>query len=115
MEGKDITVQGPGFTCKYHTMLVMLALDKHSSLLVFWSGTKKNEFYNMIYRCLGYKTFWVVMNALLHGSHKMSSDSKITSSLITIFYQVWCALFYIENDAKIFPVHYMQKVAEKGL
>ncbi len=65
MEGKDITVQGPGFTCKYHTMLVMLALDKHSSLLAFWSGTKKNEFYNMIYRCLGYKTFWVVINALL--------------------------------------------------
>jgi hypothetical protein len=25
-----------------------------------------------------------------------------------------CALFYIENDAEIFPVHYTRKVAEKG-
>ena len=32
----------------------------------------------------------------------------------TVFYQVWCALFYIENDAEIFPAHYTWKVAEKG-
>ncbi len=32
----------------------------------------------------------------------------------TIFYQVQCTLFYIENDAEIFPVHYTWKVAEKG-
>jgi len=31
--------------------------------------------------------------------------------LSTIFYRVWCALFYIENDAEIFPTW---KVAEKG-
>jgi hypothetical protein len=31
-----------------------------------------------------------------------------------VFYQVWCALFYIENDAEIFPAHYSWKVAEKG-
>ncbi len=31
-----------------------------------------------------------------------------------IFYHVYCALFYIENDAEIFPVHYTWKVAEKG-
>jgi hypothetical protein len=34
--------------------------------------------------------------------------------LINIFYQVYCTLFYIENDAEIFPVHYTWKVAEKG-
>ncbi len=33
---------------------------------------------------------------------------------LNVFYQVWCALFYIENDAEIFPVHYTWKVAEKG-
>jgi hypothetical protein len=33
---------------------------------------------------------------------------------ITIFYQVLCALFYIENDAVIFLAHCTQKVAEKG-
>ncbi len=32
----------------------------------------------------------------------------------TIFYQVQCAFFYIENDAEIFPVHYAWKVAENG-
>jgi hypothetical protein len=32
----------------------------------------------------------------------------------TVFYQVKCALFYIENDAEIFPAHYTCKVAEKG-
>jgi hypothetical protein len=25
-----------------------------------------------------------------------------------------CALFYIENDAEIFPAHYTWEVAEKG-
>jgi hypothetical protein len=32
---------------------------------------------------------------------------------ITVFYQVQCALFYIENDSEIFPVCYTWKVAEK--
>jgi hypothetical protein len=32
----------------------------------------------------------------------------------TVFYQVLCTLFYIENDAEIFPAHYTWKVAEKG-
>ncbi len=32
----------------------------------------------------------------------------------TVFYQVQCAFFYIENDAEIFPRHYTWKVAEKG-
>jgi hypothetical protein len=35
-----------------------------------------------------------------------------TSSL-TIFYQLYCTLFCIENDAEIFPAHYTWKVAEK--
>ncbi len=32
----------------------------------------------------------------------------------TVFDREWCALFYIENDAEIFPAHYTWKVAEKG-
>jgi hypothetical protein len=32
----------------------------------------------------------------------------------TIFYRVYCALLYIENDAEISPVRYTWKVAEKG-
>ncbi len=32
----------------------------------------------------------------------------------TVFYQVNCTLFYIENNAEIFPVHYTWKVDEKG-
>ncbi len=31
----------------------------------------------------------------------------------TVFYRVQCALFYIENDAGIFPAHFTWKVAEK--
>jgi hypothetical protein len=27
---------------------------------------------------------------------------------------VWCTLFYIENDAEIFPANYTWKVSEKG-
>ncbi len=37
------------------------------------------------------------------------SDAK---SLTTVFYQVYFALFYIENDAEIFPGHYTWKLAE---
>ncbi len=33
---------------------------------------------------------------------------------IACFTQVLCALFYMENDAEIFPAHYTWKVAEKG-
>ncbi len=32
----------------------------------------------------------------------------------TAFYRVQCALFYIENDAEIFPAQYTWNVAEKG-
>ncbi len=32
----------------------------------------------------------------------------------TLFYQVECTLFYMENDAEIFLAHYTWKVAEKG-
>jgi hypothetical protein len=32
----------------------------------------------------------------------------------TIFYRIWCALFYIENEAEIFPAYYTWKVVEKG-
>ncbi len=30
-----------------------------------------------------------------------------------LFYRVCCTLFYIENDAEIFPAHYTWKVTEK--
>ena len=40
--------------------------------------------------------------------------SRNTQTEDTIFFQVQCALFYIENDAEIFPAHYSWKVAEKG-
>ncbi len=32
----------------------------------------------------------------------------------TIFYRVLFALWYIKNDAEIFPAHYTLTVAEKG-
>ncbi len=31
-----------------------------------------------------------------------------------VFYQIYCALFYIDNYAEIFPAQYNQKVADKG-
>ncbi len=43
-----------------------------------------------------------------------SLEKQALSLASTVFYQVQCALFYIENDAEIFPVHYTWKVAEKG-
>jgi hypothetical protein len=33
--------------------------------------------------------------------------------LLPVFYRVYCALFYNENDAELFPAHYTWKVAEK--
>jgi len=32
-----------------------------------------------------------------------------------ILSSIKCTLFYIENDAEIFPAHYTYKVAEQGL
>jgi hypothetical protein len=40
---------------------------------------------------------------------------KDLAGMNTVFYQVKCTLFYIENDAEIYPLHYTWKVAEKGL
>ncbi len=37
-----------------------------------------------------------------------------TISMISVFYRVQCALFYMDNDAEIFPVNHTWKVAEKG-
>jgi len=34
---------------------------------------------------------------------------------VTILYRALCTLFYIENDAEIFPEQNTWKVAEKGL
>ncbi len=39
---------------------------------------------------------------------------QYSQSSINVFYQVQCALFYIENDAEILPVYYTFKVAVKG-
>ncbi len=35
------------------------------------------------------------------------------SDTFTVFYRIQCALFYIENDVEIFPVHCTWKVVEK--
>ncbi len=43
-----------------------------------------------------------------------SACKKVYIVLSTVFYRVQCALFYIENDAQIFPAHYTWKVAEYG-
>ncbi len=37
-----------------------------------------------------------------------------STNMFTVSYRVQCTLFYIENDAEIFPAHYTWKVAEKG-
>ncbi len=46
--------------------------------------------------------------------HLISSNSTLNSRLYIVFYRVLCALFYIENDAEIFPAHYTCRVAEEG-
>ncbi len=38
----------------------------------------------------------------------------LTKFTNTVFYQVQGTLFYVQNDAEIFPVNYTWKVAEKG-
>ncbi len=45
---------------------------------------------------------------------KKAKCNQFCQLLRTVFYCVWCALFYIEKDAEIFPAHYTWKVAEKG-
>ncbi len=44
----------------------------------------------------------------------MAKYNKTFLWLFAIFYQVKCALFYIENDAEIFPAYCTRNVAEKG-
>ncbi len=48
--------------------------------------------------------------------HKNAEHNNIEHNNMkhTVFYQVQCALFNMENDAEIFPAHYTWKVAEKG-
>jgi hypothetical protein len=43
-----------------------------------------------------------------------NTGKKSKNKGVTVFYQVSCALFYIENAAEIFPAHFTWKVAEKG-
>ncbi len=47
-------------------------------------------------------------------SFKYNQSENLWFLKYTIFYQVQCALLYIENDAEIFPAYYTWKVAEKG-
>ncbi len=44
----------------------------------------------------------------------MKNERNYSFNLIrtTVFYQVKCTLFYIENYTEIFPAHYTWKVAE---
>ncbi len=80
----------------------------HCILLTLFFGTKqrlKPNFPINLGLCGHNKTictFW----KNIHESNNKIKD--------TAFYQVWCTLFCIENDAEIFPVHYTWKVAEKG-
>jgi hypothetical protein len=48
------------------------------------------------------------------GNIKLKNKKRNIVKTITIFYQVHCTLFYIENYAEIFPAQYTWKVAEKG-
>ncbi len=41
-------------------------------------------------------------------------EMNFLSTRITVFYRVYYALFYIKNDAEIFPAHCTWKEAEKG-
>ncbi len=41
-------------------------------------------------------------------------DEYLQKKMNTIFYQVKCTLFYTENDAEIFSVHYSSYLTEKG-
>ncbi len=43
-----------------------------------------------------------------------NTPAYLEMKTFTVFYHVQCTLFYIENDAEIFPAHYTWKVAEKG-
>ncbi len=49
----------------------------------------------------------MTLNVILTCKH-------LPTLLSTVFYQVQCTLFYIENDAEIFPAYYTWKAAEKG-
>ncbi len=53
----------------------------------------------------------------LQRSHATKLDrTHSLKKVIAKFFRVQCAaLFYIENDAEIFPAHYTWKVAGKGL
>jgi hypothetical protein len=54
------------------------------------------------------------MKAFLSQDIVVTAPCLEKDHLFTVFYQVYCALFYIENIAEIFPAHYTWKVAEKG-
>ncbi len=43
-----------------------------------------------------------------------NTAKKSKNKRVIIFYQVSCALFYIENDTEIFPAHFTWKVAKRG-
>ncbi len=56
------------------------------------------------------------LTIFLHLSHPLHKKDlkKIMSFVNTVFYQIQCALLYIENNAEILSAHYTWKVAEKG-
>ncbi len=67
---------------------------------------------------------WAIQNFTIKGGGRVRGEQliKIRECFVkanicnqsTKFYRVQCTLFYIENDAEIFPAHYTWKVAEKG-
>jgi len=54
------------------------------------------------------------MKAFLSQDFVVKASCLEKDLLCTVFYLVYCALFYIENNAEIFPAHYTWNVAEKG-
>ncbi len=56
----------------------------------------------------------IMLSVIRLSGITLSVIMLIIIMLIIVFYQVQCALFYIENDAEKFPAHYTFKVVEKG-
>jgi hypothetical protein len=59
-------------------------------------------------------SLYLSVSLSLSLNHSLYFCLSYSVTSVTIYYQVKCALLYIENDAEIYPVHYTWKVAEKG-
>jgi hypothetical protein len=62
----------------------------------------------------GIAVTWLLGYRINYGCKKSLHVNITNFTRLPYFIEYSCALFYIENDAEIFPVHYTLKVAEKG-